>query len=50
VVDHSVDWSAAKANFKVVSGGMRSGDGDAVQMWTWGQADVDVGTETSFGV
>jgi hypothetical protein len=51
VVDHAVDWSAAKANFKVVSG-MRSGDGDgdAAQMWMWGQADVDVGTEASFGV
>jgi hypothetical protein len=36
VVGHAVEWSTGKANFKVVTG-MRSGDGGATQMWTWGQ-------------
>jgi hypothetical protein len=36
VVGHAVEWSTAKANFKVLTG-MRSGDGEATEMWMWGQ-------------
>ena len=36
VVGHAVDWTTAKANYKVVTG-MRSGETEAAQMWMWGQ-------------
>ncbi len=33
VVGHAVDWTTAKANYKVVAG-MRLGETEAAQMWT----------------
>jgi hypothetical protein len=39
VVDHAVEWSAAKANFKVITG-MRSGEDGAMQKWVWGQREA----------
>jgi hypothetical protein len=41
VVDHAVDWTAAKANFRVATE-MRSGDSGATQTWMWGQRQASV--------